>query len=102
MAVNMVELKVNDESVLSYNTFESNVETVDRPPASSETEKTKWRSKIWWLCSFSYCNKNEICKMFGCASEETVSDDIEFALVNYIQVQRELYSFMKYFDFDFL
>lgn len=89
MAAHPVTCNVKDESPPSYNTFETKEETEDHPAGTIQAEKKmESRYKLCWLCSFSCCSDGLKCKLFGCGSEETVSDDIEFALVDYIQVHK--------------
>lgn len=89
MAAHLVNSKVNNESLLSYNTFENKDETGDDHPAASKAEDMNSRFKCCWRCWLLCCCDRQSCKICGYGSDETVSDDIEFALGKYIQVYKK-------------
>lgn len=87
MAAHLASNKLKEESSLSYNTFENRDESEDHCPndvAIEAENNMPTRHKLFWFCFFSCCK--ERCKICACGSEETVSDDVDFAMVKYLQV----------------
>ncbi|KAJ8978320.1 hypothetical protein NQ317_015934, partial [Molorchus minor] len=66
----------NRKNGSSYSTFDKHQKTNEADQPDTSTSKTRR------LCSFFSC---ECCKLYGSESKETVSDDIQSALDNYVQ-----------------